>query len=186
MATLEEYASECLFLLSQTTPEVRESMIRIKHDQLYPAFLEKLIKTQEALLAAGKTFWVTQGLRTWDEQHALYLKGRRGIPGEGMVTKVDAGNSYHNYGIAADAAYDLDSKAGLQPSWDSQHMKKWADAAILQGLDAGFYWKNFFDGPHIQLKITAYGLDSKTLKRAYQNKGGGMEAVFGLLDNYSW
>lgn len=173
-------------LLSVTRPSVLRALGRGKPELMYPPFLEKLLVALTILDDAGQGFVVTQGLRTWDEQHAIYMQGRRGVPGESKVTMVDAGGSAHNYGIAADAAYDLDSvKPGLQPSWEKPYMKIWADAGCEAGLDAGFYWKNFFDGPHVQLNIRKYGLSAgKQLKAAYQK--GGMYAVYRLLDNYDW
>jgi hypothetical protein len=41
-------------------------------------------------------FKVTEGHRPNSEQDALYAKGRRGIPGEKIVTYAKAGQSWHN------------------------------------------------------------------------------------------
>ena len=41
-------------------------------------------------------FKVTEGHRSHAEQDALYAKGRRGIPGERIVTYARAGQSLHN------------------------------------------------------------------------------------------
>lgn len=186
MSTIQVYTDLSKGLLSVARPQVRSALGRVKPELLYPPFLEKLLVALTILDDASQNFLVTQGLRTWEEQHNIYMQGRRGIKGESKVTTVDAGGSAHNYGIAADAAYDLDSDAaGLQPSWDKPYMKIWADAGCEAGLDAGYYWKNFFDGPHVQLNIRKYGLSAgKQLKAVYQK--GGMYAVYQFLDRYDW
>lgn len=51
---------------------------------------------------AGATILITQGLRTWEEQDALYAKGRT-TPAIGepyIVTMAKGGQSYHNFGLA--------------------------------------------------------------------------------------
>lgn len=183
---MENYINDCKYILAATSPEVRTLLGRIKAENLYPPFLDMVVRALEDLVSRGRHFYVTCGERTWDEQHALYLKGRRGIKGEGKVTTVDSGDSAHNYAIAVDGAYDTDNnKSGLQPSWEKPEMKIWADAGCAVGLDAGYYWDNFFDGPHLQLNIRKYGLSPrKQLKAAYLK--GGKTAVFKLLDNYEW
>ncbi len=185
MTSLVDYVKANRAILASTSPEVLALLVRIKAEQLYPAFLEQLVVALENALAAGYSFWITCGERTWPEQAALFQKGRRGIKGEGIVTKVDAGFSAHNYGIAADAAYDLDpDQAGLQPSWEKSWLQHWADAAVEAGLDAGYYWKNFFDGPHVQLNIAQHDITTKQLRSIYL-KGGKLD-VFQYLDRYTW
>lgn len=50
--------------------------------------------------ATGLTLRITQGLRTFAEQQAIYNQGRT-TPGK-IVTWSPAGSSYHNYGLAID------------------------------------------------------------------------------------
>jgi hypothetical protein len=184
---LEDYASQSRALLEACPDAVKVLLKRIDATRLYPPFLEKLIAALSDLVDRSHFVYVTAGVRTWEEQHALFMKGRRGVEGEGKVTLVDAGGSAHNYGIAADGAYDSDdNKAGLQPSWDRHDMKVWADAGVAAGLDAGFYWKNFYDGPHLQLDIRSQGISPKDqLMKAYKTNGG-MVGVFTYLDGFSW
>ena len=54
---------------------------------------------------------ITQGLRTFAEQTALYAQGRT-LPGK-IVTYAPAGESYHNYGLAIDVV----PIAGGIPQW---------------------------------------------------------------------
>ena len=164
-------------------PEVYELFGRIDPWALYPPFLEKVIAVTQKLLDNKTKFYWTQGYRTYQEQDNLYAKGRT-APG-GKVTNARGGYSAHNFCCAVDGTKDTDiSKPGLQPSWVKSHYKELADAAEAEGLEAGFYWKNFFDGPHIQLPLSKHGLSVSNLRKAHQK--GGREAVYELLDKYKW
>ncbi len=75
----------------------------------------------------GLGLLVTQGLRTWAEQDALYAKGRT-IPPIGklfVVTKARGGQSWHNFGLAFDIVV-LDALG--KNDWDISH-PGWATAA---------------------------------------------------------
>ncbi|MDR1696073.1 MAG: hemagglutinin repeat-containing protein [Endomicrobium sp.] len=50
----------------------------------------------------GINLRITSAYRSIEEQDATYAKGRRGIPGEKIVTDAKGGKSYHNYGLAID------------------------------------------------------------------------------------
>lgn len=125
-------------------------------------------------------------MRTFDEQHQIYLQGRDPAHPGHVVTTVDAGDSAHQYGVASDAVHDKDSiKAGLQPEWDDLNLTRWAEAARAQGLDAGAFWTGFIDRPHAQLNLKKYGLSPrKQLKAAYLH--GGLVEVYNLLDTFKW
>lgn len=108
-----------------------------------------------ALLAlganAGSSLLVTQGLRTWEEQDALYAKGRTVAPigKQYIVTNAKGGQSYHNFGLAFDVAV-LDAAGKLD--WDTSH-PGWVLAGRLGksvGLEWGGDWKSFRDLPHFQ------------------------------------
>jgi len=73
---------------------------------------------------AGIAVLVTQGLRTWEEQDALYAKGRT-VPPIGkkyIVTKAKGGQSYHNFGLAFDIVV-LDSLG--KADWDTNSPGLW-------------------------------------------------------------
>lgn len=187
MSVRDTYIAASATLFGAASPEVKLALSRIKAERLYPPFLGKLLAGLEQLAAAKHPFWVTCGERTWEEQHQLYLKGRGiGTPGK-FVTKVDAGGSAHNYCIAADGAYDLDAaRPGLQPSWDDKYMRMWAECHRDHGLDAGYFWKGFKDGPHVQLGIRSKGISpGKQLKAEYAKRDGIID-VFRYLDGFSW
>jgi peptidoglycan L-alanyl-D-glutamate endopeptidase CwlK len=90
------------------------------------------------------TIEVTQGLRTWAEQDALYAEGRT-MPGK-EVTNAKGGESWHNYGCAVDVA-PFDN--GI-PDWNSSH-PAWArivEVGESLGLASGISYK---DEPHFEL-----------------------------------
>lgn len=156
---------------------------RIKDGTLYPTFRAKMQEMYGLLAKDGHCYVMTSGLRTHKEQADLYAIGRT-KPGT-IKTKARAGFSPHNYGVAGDSAYDLnpdDDK--LQPSWDEKHMKRMADAAKKVGLEAGYYWKEFQDGPHIQLPLSKYGITWAKLNEIFDK--GGLKAVWTYLDKFKW
>lgn len=92
---------------------------------------------------------VTQGLRTWAEQDALYAQGRT-APGK-IVTNARGGYSMHNFGLAADLVPE-DVTPG-QPDWDATHpaWRKMLAAGAAVGLAEGAQWRTFPDMPHFYL-----------------------------------
>ena len=160
--------------------------------KLYPPFRAKAEQLVAALHAAKQDFYATAdgGLRTWAQQNALYARGRdaRGnvVDRSKVVTWARAGFSPHNYGVACDFCHDADlSRAGLQMDWTPRAYKPLAAAAGKLALEAGYNWVKV-DPPHVQLPLEAKGLTFATLKRAYEKNGGGLKAVWKLLDGYAW
>lgn len=96
---------------------------------------------------------VVQGLRTIDEQNALYAQGRT-KPGK-IVTKATGGKSYHNYGIAFDFAlmYDKDTNGTYETlSWDENdpHWKEVVKAFEAKGWFWGGNFSTIHDAPHLE------------------------------------
>ena len=89
---------------------------------------------------------VISGLRTYEEQAALYAKGRT-APGP-KVTNAKPGYSWHNFGVAWDFVV-FDSNG--QPLWNSPLMTRCGKIGEELGLEWGGRWK-FQDKPHLQLK----------------------------------
>lgn len=89
---------------------------------LHPAVRDEvaaIIDTVEAQWPANMKIRVVQGLRTIDEQNALYAQGRT-KPGH-IVTNAKGGRSFHNFGLAIDFAimYDKDNNGSFEVlSWD--------------------------------------------------------------------
>lgn len=103
----------------------------------------------------GSPVKITQTLRTWDEQAALYAQGRT-RPGA-VVTKARPGSSMHNFGLAFDVAF-----AGPDPYLDALAKKDasaaraaWEKIGALGeecGLAWGGRWKSFQDRPHFEAR----------------------------------
>ena len=136
--------------------------------QLHPAFAAAVRATIADLADKGTVVEVVQGLRTFEEQDALYAKGRT-APGQ-IVTQARGGESNHNFGLAADLCPFTNDK----PDWNAP-MAVWAaigTAAMAHGLEWGGQWKKFLDKPHVQLP-------SMTVKEcASWYRAGGLDAVW--------
>jgi peptidoglycan LD-endopeptidase CwlK len=114
---------------------------------------------------------VTQGLRTWPEQDALWQQGRT-TPGP-RVTDAPAGYSAHNFGYAVDVVPE-DIIPG-QPDWNISHpaWQKILAAAPSVGLAEGAQWRTYPDNPHLYLQeLPAEPTDAM---RAQFTDGGLME-----------
>ena len=116
-----------------------------------PRLADKVRQLAEMLAQEGIEIRVTQGLRSWTEQDALYAKGRT-APGP-IVTNAPGGHSYHNFGMAVDVVPDDTSKAGFQCDWNVNHpaWKRIVEVGTSLGLDSGAQWRTFKDWPHLQL-----------------------------------
>lgn len=104
-------------------------------------------------LVDGMDIEVTQGLRTWDEQNALYAQGRT-APGN-IVTDAPGGYSAHNFGYAVDLVPE-DITPG-QPDWNAAHpaWQRMLSAGRSAGLAEGAQWRTFPDNPHFYLQELA-------------------------------
>lgn len=145
--------------------------------QLHPAIREKVIKIIDRLetLSFPSTVMIriVQGLRTIDEQNALYAQGRT-APGN-IVTWAKGGQSIHNYGLAIDFAlmYDKDGNGTYETlSWDiakdfdRDGKADWMEvvnAFKSEGFVWGGDWKGKEDDPHLEL----FGLTWAALRRKY-------------------
>jgi peptidoglycan L-alanyl-D-glutamate endopeptidase CwlK len=154
---------------------------RIDISLIYRPFLNKLVELLVNCAVAGQRYVITSGTRTYQEQNELYAQGRT-KPGK-IVTNAKGGQSYHNFGIAADFVPDMSDAPGLQPSWDEKNFKILRDEAIKLGLESGLDWK-FKDPPHIQLPLAKNNITLSVLDAEYAK--GGYQAVFRLLDKYKW
>lgn len=113
----------------------------------------------------GVMITIVQGLRTMEEQAALYAQGRT-KPGS-IVTNAKAGTSYHNYGLAIDFA--LLTNDGKAVSWDTiadydkDGTADWMEV-VQEGKKLGFFWggdfKSIMDKPHFEM---SFGLTTKQL-----------------------
>lgn len=112
--------------------------------------------------------------RSFKDQDDLYAKGRS-RPGK-RVTNARGGESFHNYGVAADIAF-YNQEGGITWPEGGDYEKLWTrygEHAKKQGLEWGGDWKSITDRPHIEYHP---GVNSASaLKPAY--KRGGQEAAW--------
>lgn len=93
-------------------------------------------------------------LRPKEVQDALYLIGRRNIPNEKIVTNCKGGDSYHQYGVAADffptiggkpILFENDGDEVSDPIW-----QKIGSIGEECGLEWAGRWKHNREAPHFQ------------------------------------
>jgi len=128
-----------------------------------------------------------EGLRNYDRQHELFMKGRRLEVANGrlkwvivdlmeVVTNVDSGDSRHNFALAGDIVFFVNGR------WSWDYRLPW-DRLGKIGEEAGLTWGGSWpseDKPHFQ--FTA-GI-SRTLSRQLY-KEGGLDAVWeAVTENY--
>ncbi|MCP5535396.1 MAG: M15 family metallopeptidase [Akkermansiaceae bacterium] len=97
---------------------------------------------------AGIYVKIICGTRSYEEQAALYAKGRT-EPGK-KVTNARPGYSWHNFGVAWD--FVVFDEQG-QPQWDSPLMDRCGKIGKEIGLEWGGTWKRFVDKAHLQLDM---------------------------------
>ncbi|MBK1884116.1 M15 family metallopeptidase [Luteolibacter pohnpeiensis] len=130
----------------------------------------RLAKATAATLGCDYIF--IGGNRTWEEQDALFAKGRT-APGE-IVTKARGGYSMHNFGIAADAGVFiggtyLDDGSTAQQELASKVHRAVSMNAAECGLEWGGNWKTIVDQPHYQIDMG--GKTTAQLRKLYKEKG---------------
>lgn len=121
---------------------------------------QHLIEDVEAGFPKGMAIRVVQGLRTIQEQNALYAQGRT-TPGK-IVTNAKGGSSFHNYGLAIDYAILLDKNGDGyydELSWDIKKdndkdgTADWLEVVKVfeaAGWEWGGKWSSIKDYPHLQ------------------------------------
>jgi len=156
--------------------QITQSRIALLHPKLRDEVTLIFTKLEAALKGRAKVR-LAQGLRTFEEQNALYAQGRTKLfdaQGKklGVVTKAKGGESYHNYGLAIDFVLYLDGKTA---SWDTLHdfdgdgKSDWLEVVEIfkqNGLGWGGDWKSFKDLPHVE---KTFDLSVKTLLSMYNS-----------------
>jgi peptidoglycan L-alanyl-D-glutamate endopeptidase CwlK len=147
--------------------------------KVYPVLAHKIQQLAAHLEDEGTLIRVTQGLRTVEEQDALFAQGRT-APGK-IVTNCEGGHSYHNYGLAVDCVPSLPGDSYI-PDWNAQHptWKRMEELGGELGLTVGALWRSFPDAPHFQLSGRfPIGAPDDELRQIFQD--GGLEAVFAAV-----
>jgi peptidoglycan L-alanyl-D-glutamate endopeptidase CwlK len=140
--------------LEQPKQNKMDSITEQRINLLHPSIREevrRLVNECNNALTKHSQMRITQGLRTFAEQDALYAQSRT-KPGP-KVTNAKGGQSYHNYGLAIDFCLILDGK---EVSWDTTKdfdqdgMADWIEVARIFQRE-GYKWgKAFNDLPHFE------------------------------------
>jgi len=145
---------------------ISETRIRLLHPKLRDE-VTTLINQANQQLTKHSQVRIVQGLRTFEEQTALYNQGRT-TKGK-KVTNAKAGQSYHNYGLAIDFALLIDGK---EISWndkadfDLDGVADWIEVVRIFKA-AGWAWggnfKTLIDMPHLE-KVFGYSWEKLLAK----------------------
>ncbi|MXV37658.1 M15 family peptidase [Flavobacteriaceae bacterium Ap0902] len=133
------------------------------HPKIRNEVLNIMKECDKALTGRAKVR-ISQGLRTFAEQDALYAQGRT-KKGK-KVTNARAGQSIHNYGLAVDIVLIIDGKTAswdIKTDWDNDRQSDWMEVVLIfkkHGWEWGGDWRNFKDMPHFQ---KTFGNNWKTL-----------------------
>lgn len=114
------------------------------------AFAAFTLAAKREAAKLGCDYIAINGTRTWEQQAALYAKGRT-TPGP-KVTNAKPGSSWHNFGVAVDFGV-FQGKKYLDDTDPKLAAKVHAAAAALApsfDLEWGGGWKTFKDTPHYQ------------------------------------
>jgi len=133
--------------------------------ELHPTVAKKTDQLVEIAAKKGIEVVITETIRTMEEQDQLYAKGRSA---EGnIVTYAQAGESYHNYGLAVDFAIkDNQGDVIWDTGYDGNNNGKsdWFEVAEIAkdlGFEWGGDWQGFKDYPHLQI---TFGLSIRQLQ----------------------
>lgn len=122
--------------ISVLHPTVREEMTNI-------------INECNSLLTGRSQVRISQGLRTFAEQDALFAKRPK-------VTNAKGGQSVHNYGFAVDIVLIIDGKEAswdIKKDWDNDKISDWDECVKVfakHGWSWGGSWISFKDFPHFE------------------------------------
>jgi len=123
--------------------------------------------------ASGITIRILSGLRSYEEQDALYAQGRT-APGS-IVTNARGGHSNHNFGIA----FDVGVFEGNRYLGDSPKYKAVGVLGMDLGLEWGGSWKTIVDQPHFQLRPGwAAGLGERQMLAEMRSRRASGSAIF--------
>lgn len=134
-------------------------------------FMDFALVAKATAATYGCDYVMISGHRTWEEQDALYAKGRS-EPGQ-KVTNAIGGSSNHNFGIAGDFAVFqgrvyLDGGSAQQAALANKVHAACAVHARQLGMDWGGDWKSLKDYPHFEIRT---GLTLAQKRNVYQQRG---------------
>lgn len=150
-----------------------DSGTKVKLKLMYPDFAVRIIRVYVDMWEKFSIqMRMTEGIRTFQRQRALYNQGRNGNPGA-VVTNAPPGFSLHHYGVGCDSC-----QTGKIP-YDNVPWDEFARLAIAHGLYPGYYWPGKKqDKPHLELAYGGMGVEQ--MANLYDN--GGLQSVWAEFD----
>lgn len=121
-----------------------------KINKLHPNVRDEvkdIVQEINTLLNGRSKVRISQGLRTFLEQDALYRQRPK-------VTNAKGGQSVHNYGFAVDIVLIIDGKIAswdTKKDWDNDSIADWDECVKVfakYGWSWGGNWHSFKDMPH--------------------------------------
>lgn len=134
-------------------------------------FRDFLLAAKATAATFGCDYVAISGHRTWEEQDALYARGRT-KPGQ-KVTNAKGGQSNHNFAVAIDCGVFqgkvyLDGGDPRQASLANKVHEACAVHARQLGIDWGGDWSGPKDYPHFDIRT---GLTLAQKRKAYNARG---------------
>ncbi len=147
-----------------TTPQPPQGVAESRDlEHLEPGFRrDYLILKAEFQRRTGRQLFETCTYRSCARQHELYQIGRRGVPGERIVTKLDGLTKKGRHNVypseAVDVCVDIDPGPGKHVTWDPEAYELLGALALEYGLKWGGDWnrdgsstdEKFVDYPHLE------------------------------------
>jgi peptidoglycan L-alanyl-D-glutamate endopeptidase CwlK len=136
-----------------------------------PLFLRFAMLANATAATYGCEYVMIAGNRTWEEQDALYAKGRS-APGP-QVTKAKGGFSNHNFAIAGDfgvfrSGDYLENGTPEAQSLAARVHRACSIHAKACGLEWGGNWRTFPDYPHYEVELA---LSMSAKRKLFREKG---------------
>ena len=139
---------------------------------LHARLRDKARQLVQSAATKGIKIKIISGLRTYDEQNALYAQGR--TSSGKIVTNARGGYSNHNFGVAFDiGVFSADGKyLDESPSY-----KTVGQLGKSLGFEWGGDWSSIQDQPHFQLRPAwAVGMrESEMLAEMRRRKSAGVD-----------
>lgn len=175
---------------------------RKKTDHVHPLLKQRLAQLDAALAARGMQARITDGLRTFAHQDAIFAQGRQSAAavnalrkkaGLGAISAAEAGRkvtgvkggfSNHNYGLAVDMYPVVNGQIILDPAKLSGSAKQHffatqtaiGEEAERLGMTWGGRWK-MKDMPHVQL-FPLNEMTPETCLQIFRSHGDSLDAVW--------
>jgi peptidoglycan LD-endopeptidase CwlK len=144
------YAAIVKPTIAGKSPELAISLVDDRSEGNIATLLPEVQPIARALVqkaaSMGIQIKVISGLRTYEDQDALYAKGRT-VSGP-KVTNARGGYSNHNFGIA----FDIGVFSGSKYLSESPKYKAVGVLGMDLGLEWGGNWTSIVDQPHFQLR----------------------------------